>query len=174
MSGMVRNIYLSNMEVENALALFTDRLKSNIARWEEEETTTIDSLGRVTSKAIFALVSSPNYNASAMDGIAVKAKTTFAASEVNPVRLKKDIDFIYVDTGDPILDPFDAVIMIEDVVVIDDSVVEIIKAAAPWQDIRPIGEDIVANEMIIPSNHMIRPVDMAAMLAGGVNSVKEA
>ncbi|OGO77854.1 MAG: molybdopterin biosynthesis protein [Clostridiales bacterium GWB2_37_7] len=169
---MVRNIYLSNMEVENALALFTDRLKSNIARWEEEETTTIDSLGRVTSKAIFALVSSPNYNASAMDGIAVKAKTTFAASEVNPVRLKKDIDFIYVDTGDPILDPFDAVIMIEDVVVIDDSVVEIIKAAAPWQDIRPIGEDIVANEMIIPSNHMIRPVDMAAMLAGGVNSVK--
>ena len=172
MSGMVRNIYLSNMEVENALALFTDRLKSNIARWEEEETTTIDSLGRVTSKAIFALVSSPNYNASAMDGIAVKAKTTFAASEVNPVRLKKDIDFIYVDTGDPILDPFDAVIMIEDVVVIDDSVVEIIKAAAPWQDIRPIGEDIVANEMIIPSNHMIRPVDMAAMLAGGVNSVK--
>jgi putative molybdopterin biosynthesis protein len=77
-----------------------------------------------------------------------------------------------VDTGDPILDPYDAVIMIEDVVVIDDNTVEIIKSASPWQDIRPIGEDIVANEMIIPSNHSIRPVDIAAMLAGGVNQVK--
>jgi putative molybdopterin biosynthesis protein len=172
MSGMDRNIYLSNMEVEKALELFTGRLKPSVENWTEEEISTIDSLGRVSSKAIFALVSSPNYNASAMDGIAVKAKTTFAASEANPIRLKKEIDFIYVDTGDPILDPFDAVIMIEDVVIIDDSIVEIIKAASPWQDIRPIGEDIVASEMIIPSNHSIRPVDIAAMLAGGVNSLK--
>lgn len=172
MSGLDRNIYLSNMEVEKALALFIDKLKPHMEMWTEEEISTIDSLGRVTSSAIFALVSSPNYNASAMDGIAVKAKATFAASEANPVRLSKNSDFIYVDTGDPILDPYDAVIMIEDVVMIDDDTVEIIKAASPWQDIRPIGEDIVANEMIIPSNHTIRPVDIAAMLAGGVNNVK--
>lgn len=171
MSGMDRNIYLSNMEVEKALELFTDRLKQCMEVWKEEETNTIDAMGRVTSKAIFALVSSPNYNASAMDGIAVKAKATFAASEANPIRLSKGTDFTYVDTGDPILDPYDAVIMIEDVVSIDENTVEIIKAASPWQDIRPIGEDIVANEMIIPSNHCIRPVDIAAMLAGGVNSV---
>ncbi|MDF2840323.1 MAG: molybdopterin biosynthesis protein [Clostridia bacterium] len=172
MSGMDRNIYLSNMEVEKALGLFMERLKPQLEQWTEEEVNTISSLGRISAKAVFALVSSPNYNASAMDGIAVKAKDTFAASEANPVRLKKDLDFIFVDTGDPILDPFDAVIMIEDVVVIDDNLVEIIKAASPWQDIRPIGEDIVANEMIIPSNHHIRPVDIAAMLAGGVNVVK--
>lgn len=172
MSVLDRNIYISNMEVEKALELLTDRLKPFMSKWTEEEINTIDSLGRVNCKAIFALVSSPNYNASAMDGIAIKAKATFAASEVNPVRLKMKTDFIYVDTGDPILDPYDAVIMIEDVVVIDDNTVEIIKAASPWQDIRPIGEDIVANEMIIPSNHSIRPVDIAAMLAGGVNTVK--
>lgn len=172
MNGMDRNIYISNMEVEKALELLTDKLKPSISKWKEEDISTIDSLGRVTAYAIFALVSSPNYNASAMDGIAVKAKTTFDASESNSVRLKINTDFIYVDTGDPILDPYDAVIMIEDVVVVDDSTVEIIKAASPWQDIRPIGEDIVANEMIIPSNHSVRPVDIAAMLAGGVNSFK--
>jgi putative molybdopterin biosynthesis protein len=172
MSGMDRNIYISNMEVEKALGLLTDRLKPYMCKSFEEEISTLDSLGRVSAKAVIALVSSPNYNASAMDGIAVKAKTTFAASEANPIRLNMTTDFIYVDTGDPILDPYDAVIMIEDVVVIDNSTVEIIKAASPWQDIRPIGEDIVANEMIIPSNHSIRPVDIAAMLAGGVNCFK--
>lgn len=167
-----RNIYLSNMEVEKALELYLDRLSIDRRQAEEEAIATVESMGRVTSKAVFAILSSPNYNASAMDGIAVKAKDTFAASETNPVRLTLEKDFIYVNTGNPILDPYDAVIMIEDVTVIDDSTVEIIKSAAPWQDIRPIGEDIVANEMIIPSNHSIRPVDIAAMLAGGVNQVK--
>lgn len=171
MNGMDRNIYISNMEVEKALGLLMDKLKPYMDKRSQEEISTLDSLGRVSSKAVIALVSSPNYNASAMDGIAVKAKTTFAASESNPIRLKKATDFIYVDTGDPILDPYDAVIMIEDVVVIDEDTVEIIQAASPWQDIRPIGEDIVANEMVIPSNHSIRPVDIAAILAGGVNTV---
>lgn len=172
MNGMDRNIYISNMEVEKALELLTDRLKPYMHKGLQEEISTLDSLGRVSSKAVIALVSSPNYNASAMDGIAVKAKATFTASEANPIRLKMATDFIYVDTGDPISDPYDAVIMIEDVVVIDEHTVEIIQAASPWQDIRPIGEDIVANEMIIPSNHSIRPVDIAAILAGGVNTVR--
>jgi putative molybdopterin biosynthesis protein len=172
MNGMDRNIYISNMEVEKALELLKDRLKPFMDSRIEEAISTLDSIGRVSAKAVIALVSSPNYNASAMDGIAVKAKATFAASESNPIRLKMTNDFIYVDTGDPILEPYDAVIMIEDVVVIDDNTVEIRNAASPWQDIRPIGEDIVANEMIIPSNHSIRPVDIAAMLAGGVNTVR--
>ncbi|MDF2520353.1 MAG: molybdopterin biosynthesis protein [Clostridia bacterium] len=172
MNKQDRNIYLSNMEVEKALELYLDRLSLDRLQAEEEAIATVESMGRVTSQAVFAILSSPNYNASAMDGIAVKAKDTFAASETNPVRLILEKDFIYVNTGNPILDPYDAVIMIEDVTVVDDSTVEIIKSAAPWQDIRPIGEDIVANEMIIPSNHSIRPVDIAAMLAGGVNQVK--
>lgn len=171
MSGTDRNIYISNMKLEDALELYWEKLSISMKQAKEETINTIEAMGRVTSQAVFALVSSPNYNASAMDGIAVKAQSTFTASETRPVRLTKDKDFIYVDTGDPILDFYDAVIMIEDVVEIDENTVEIIKSASPWQDIRPIGEDIVANEMIIPSNHSIRPVDIAAMLAGGVNNI---
>lgn len=171
MSGMERNIYISNMKVEDAIELYQKKLSISMKQPHKETISTIEAKGRVTSQAVFAIVSSPSYNASAMDGIAVKAKSTFAASEARPVRLTKNKDFIYVDTGDPILDPYDAVIMIEDVVAIDDNTVEIINAASPWQHIRPIGEDIVANEMIIPSNHSIIPVDIAAMLAGGVNNI---
>jgi putative molybdopterin biosynthesis protein len=172
MNALDRTVYLSNMEVEKALELYIEKTRAYTDKWIEEEIRTIDAMGRVASRAVFAILSSPNYNASAMDGIAVKSKSTFGASESNIVALKKYTDFVYVDTGDPILDPYDAVIMIEDVVVKDDDTVEIMKAASPWQDIRPIGEDIVANEMILPANHVIRPVDIAAMLAGGVNSVK--
>lgn len=167
-----RNLYLSNMEVEKALHIFLERIHKNIENHEKEFISVIDAIGRVSASAVFAKYSSPNYNASAMDGILVKASTTFSASERNPIQLKMNKDFLYVDTGDPIKEPYDAVIMIEDVVEIDDETVEIIKAASPWQHIRPIGEDIVANEMIIPSNHIIRPVDIGALLSGGIDKVK--
>jgi len=166
-----RNIYISNMDVNEAQKLLMERTEAYLEHAAVERLAVLASQGRVSADAVFARVSSPNFNASAMDGIAVKAKSTFGASEANPMRLEKGRDFIYVDTGDPITDPYDAVIMIEDVVEIDSETVEIIKSAAPWQDIRPIGEDIVANEMIIPANHEIRPVDIAAMLSGGITEL---
>jgi putative molybdopterin biosynthesis protein len=167
-----RNLYLSNVEVEQALENFLKKLHKNFEQPEVEEIPVIESQGRVTAVPVFALCSSPNYNAAAMDGIMVKAHTTFGASEKNPIQLTKDVDFIVVDTGDPIQEPFDAVIMIEDVIQIDDQTVEIIQAASPWQHIRPIGEDIVAHELIIPSNHVIRPVDLGALLSGGITKIE--
>ncbi len=172
MSKHERNIYISNMDVNAAQKLLMGRTEAYLKEAAVERIGVLESLGRVSSDSVFARVSSPNFNAAAMDGIAVKAKSTFGASEANPMRLVKDRDFIYVDTGDPITDPYDAVIMIEDVVEIGSDTVEIIKSAAPWQDIRPIGEDIVANEMIIPANHEIRPVDIAAMLSGGITELE--
>ena len=41
--------------------------------------------------------------------------------------------------------------MIEDVIELGDGKVQILKAAYPWQHVRPIGEDIVATgKMIFP------------------------
>ncbi len=156
------------MEVEEALNKFLGKADENLQENFSERIKVIDSLGRITSQAVFAKCSSPNYNASAMDGIVVEAQKTFGATETNPKRLKLDEDFKYIDTGDPIAHPYNAVIMIEDVVPIDDHTVQIIKSAAPWQHVRPIGEDIVANEMIVPSHHEIRPMDIGAILSGGV------
>ena len=166
-----RNIYISNMDVNEAQKLLMERTGAYLEKAAIEKLPVLATQGRVSADSVFARVSSPNFNASAMDGIAVKAKSTFGASEANPMKLGKGKDFIYVDTGDPITDPYDAVIMIEDIVEIDSDTVEIIKSAAPWQDVRPIGEDIVANEMIIPVNHEIRPVDIAAMLSGGITEL---
>jgi putative molybdopterin biosynthesis protein len=123
------------------------------------------ALGRITAEAIFAKVSMPHYHASAMDGIAVQAEKTYAAHEKNPIQLKRNEDFIYVDTGHAVPSPYNAVIMIENVEEIDEDILEIIEPASPWQHIRPIGEDIVQEEMLFPPSHTIRPVDIGALLA---------
>ena len=172
MKNIDRNVYLSNVEVEEALKTFLDRVEKNNREETLEGIEVVNSLGRITGEAIFARYSSPNYNAAAMDGIAIEAEKTYGATEANPIKLKEDKDFIYIDTGDPIAHPYNAVIMIEDVINIDGEIIQIISSAAPWQHIRPIGEDIVANEMIIPSHHQIRPMDIGAMLSGGITKVK--
>jgi putative molybdopterin biosynthesis protein len=106
-----------------------------------------------------------------MDGYAVKFIDTFGAAETRPKRLKVPSQAIAIDTGDPMPEGFDAVIMIEDVETISESEIEILKPATPWQHVRLVGEDIVATELIISENHVVRPVDMAAMIASGHTTV---
>ena len=124
-----------------------------------------EALGRVTAEPIFANVSMPHYHASAMDGIAVIAEKTYTAHEQSPLQLKLGTDFSIVDTGNAIPAPYNAVIMIEHVDMIDEETIEIIEPATPWQHIRPIGEDIVQEEMLFPQGHILRPADLGVLLA---------
>ena len=127
--------------------------------------------GRVTAAPVIAKLSSPNHNAAAMDGIMVISDRTFSANEANPVILNRGTDFEYINTGHLIVEPYDSVIMIEDVVEISSDQVKIMVQAAPWQHIRPIGEDIVSGEMILPENHCIRAMDIGAVLSGGITEI---
>jgi putative molybdopterin biosynthesis protein len=119
-----------------------------------------EAVGRVTAEPVWARSSSPPFDAAAMDGIAVHAADTVGASETTPVRLEAGA-FEVVDTGDPIPGDFDAVVMREDVHA-DDGAVELRAAAAPYQHVRSIGEDVSAAELLLPTGHRLRPVDVAA------------
>ncbi|MDS1029974.1 molybdopterin biosynthesis protein [Bacillota bacterium LX-D] len=164
-----KNIYLSNIEINEAIKLFFSEVKI-VGRSQLIKTE--DALDRVTYKPVYAAISSPFYNAAAMDGIATKSSLTEEANENNQIILKKNVDYVVVDTGDPIPKDFDAVIMVEDLIKYDENHVKIYSAATPWQNIRPIGEDIIENQLIIPSKHKIRPVDIGAVIAGGVNQIE--
>lgn len=158
------------MELDDALKLY---IKDNLTpEGNKEKISTLDSFQRVTSMPVYSLMSSPFYNSSAMDGIAVLSSKTFNASEKNQVTLVENVDYVVVDTGDPIPRQFDCVIMVEDLIRVSDEEVKIYKSASPWQNIRTLGEDIVENQLIIPSNHSVRSVDVGAMLAGGVNTIE--
>ncbi|HET6513658.1 MAG TPA: molybdopterin biosynthesis protein [Thermodesulfovibrionales bacterium] len=194
---MKRTIYLSSTPLDEALTRWNKRLhEDKLVRPLPPETIDVtEALGRITSEAVVAKLSSPFYHAAAMDGYAVRFAETFGASETTPVRLRVGEQAIPVDTGDPIPDRFNAVIMIEDVNIVRsgqsgvrnqevqgrakeggvcghyEEHVEIIEPATPWQHVRTIGEDIVATELILPENHRIRPVDIGALLAGGYREI---
>ena len=42
---------------------------------------------------------------------------------------------------------------------------------APWQHVRPLGEDIVATELVLPENHRVTPADLGACAAAGLSSI---
>jgi putative molybdopterin biosynthesis protein len=132
----------------------------------EEVIPVMESRGRMSARPVFARYSSPFFHSAAMDGYAVRYIDTFGASETSPLTLRIGDAARPVDTGDPMPEGFNAVVMIEDVNVAGDNI-EIYEAVTPYQHVRPVGEDIVATELIIPQNHVIRPIDMGAMLASG-------
>jgi len=162
-----RNLYLSTTPVDEALKIYMEAIKK-VLNIRYERIHVVDALHRVTKDAVYAKYCSPLFNASAMDGIAVIAERTYGATEVNPVELTEGEDYIVVDTGDPIRHPYNSVIMAEDLIETESSKVRILSSVNPWQDIRPIGEDIVAGEMILPSCHKIRPIDIAVLLSAGI------
>ena len=164
-----RNLYLSNTPVDEALQLFGQHLEPHM-RATVESIEVVHSLDRITGQAVYARCNSPLYNCAAMDGIAVVSAHTKGAGEATPITLKEGTDFIVVDTGDPVRPPYDAVIMAEELQETDTGMV-IRAAAPPWQHIRPVGEDIVQGEMILPGSHKIRPIDIGVLLSGGITAI---
>jgi len=167
-----RKIYLDNVPLEKAYENFFSKINDLDINLEPENVKVENSLDCITAEPVFARLSSPHYHASAMDGVTVRSKDTYGAMETAPKTLKLKEQYMLIDTGQPLPDGFDAVIMIEDIHQVDEQTIEINSAAAPWQHVRAMGEDIVATELIIPVNHRIRPEDIAAMLAGGIWEVK--
>ena len=130
-------------------------------------------VGRITAAPVWAIASSPHYDAAAMDGIAVLASETIGATETAPVSLSVGTQAIWVDTGDPMPPASDAVVMIENVQrdALDTATVRILEPVAPWQHVRTLGEDIVATELVLPENHPVSPVDLGACAAAGLVSI---
>lgn len=132
-----------------------------------------DAVGRVTAEPIWATRSSPDYDAAAMDGIAVRAADTVGAGPTSPLLLPPG-DFEVVDTGDPMPVDRDAVVMREHVHHLDTPDgprAEIRAAVPPYQHVRSIGEDLASAELLLPEGHRLRPVDVAAAAAAGATDV---
>ena len=128
-----------------------------------------DAVGRVTAEPIWATRSSPPFDAAAMDGIALRAADTPGASETIPLLLAPGA-FAVVDTGDPLPDGYDAVVMREHVHYVGGQA-ELRAAVAPYQHVRSIGEDISATELLLPAGHRLRAVDVAAAAAAGATEI---
>ncbi len=172
MAGHSHSPYLEDIPLDTALQRWWDALaEARLDGLMPGEIVALDeAVGRVTAAPVWAAVSSPHYHASAMDGYAVHADATRGASEIRPRQLKVGTEAFYVDTGDPIPPHTNAVIMLEDVQLSGPSgaqQIEILAPVAPWQHIRPMGEDMVATELILPANHLLRAQDIGAAAGSG-------
>jgi len=158
--------YLTNYPIEDARQKYLDALSKSGMDLPTENVLTVEALGRINSQAVYARISAPHYNACAMDGIALQAKLSYGASESTPIVLA-DSDFTWVNTGDPLPNDADCVVMVEDVIQQGETVL-LYSPATPWQNIRQIGEDISAGDMILTSFTRITPAMQGALLAAGV------
>jgi putative molybdopterin biosynthesis protein len=165
-----RNIYLNMKTLAEARDIARQRFGSVDATAVERLSST-DAVGRVLAEAVSARFSSPNFHAAAMDGIAVKAQTTFGASESRPKELVIGEDAVYLNTGHVMPEGTDAVIMVENLDSLDEHRVRIDAPAFPWQNVRKMGEDIVATELLFPQNHQITPYCVGALLSAGIFEV---
>lgn len=178
-----RPIYLNDIPLEEARLRLT-RALTEAGRWQAfpAEVIPLDqALGRVTAAPVWARLSSPHYHAAAMDGYAVRARDTEQANESRPVQLTLGSQAQYVDTGDPVPAWADAVIPIENVQTIENKrletggaslqSIELRASLTPWAHIRPMGEDMVATELVLPANHVLRPVDLGAIAGCGYGVV---
>ena len=181
-------LYLHDIPLEQARQAFHAAL-SQAGLWcvLGAETIPLDEvlLGRVLAEPVWALRSSPHYHASAMDGFAVRAEQTSGAMPANPIALGLPDAAQYVDTGDSLPDWANAVIPIENVESLDDDgqlardirkpdAIRIRASVAPWSHVRPLGEDIVATQLVLPAGHVLRPYDLGAIAASGHVSVSVA
>lgn len=163
--------YLTNVPLEKAKKDYIEALIKAGFGAKSEKISVTEAAGRMTAEAVYAHICAPHYAASAMDGIAIDAKHSFGATETTPVTLSAG-QFTVVDTGDPIPESCDAVIMVEDIVKNNDGSVTLRAPAAPWQHIRQIGEDICAGEMILGAHRKVTPASIGAMIAGGVPEIE--
>ncbi len=162
-----RKVYLSMKQLSEAKKLFFSSIQVDALK-KEEKIKSEDALGRVTSRPVFAKLSSPLFHSAAMDGIAVKAENTYGATDRRPKVLEIGKDAVWVNTGDPIPEGFNAVIMVEKLNQINENHVEIRESVYPWQNVRKVGEDLIATELIFPQNHVLRPYDLGALISAGV------
>lgn len=181
------SVYLQDIPLQQAQTRFWQALaECGVGQVLEAEEIPLDenALGRVTAGPVWAKMSSPHYHASAMDGFALRAEDTDGAASTYPVSLRVPEQAVYVDTGDALPEWANAVVPVEQVEALDGEekiaaeadarhpvYIRLRGGLAPWMHVRPMGEDIVATQLVLPGGQRLRAVDLGAIAASGFQTI---
>jgi len=145
-----------------------------------------ESTGRILSKDIHANVDLPNFMRSTMDGYAVRASSTFGASEANPAYLSVIGSVIMgesppftiepgqaaeISTGGMLPDGADSAVMIEHTEAVDHINIEVYRSVAPGQNILEKGEDIAKNTVLVSGGKRLRAQETGLLAAFGQKKI---
>ncbi len=145
-----------------------------------------ECLGRVLAEEVHSDVDIPDFNRSTMDGFAVKASSTFGASEANPaylnvrgqIKMGLRPDFCVgpgeaarIATGGMLPEGADSVIMVEHTDTLDDTTIEAYRSVAPGQHVIEKGEDIRHTRAALAKKTRIRPQEAGLLAACGKTEI---
>ncbi len=146
-----------------------------------------DAAGRVAAGDIVSPLDVPPFSRSAMDGYAVVAADTTAASRAAPVRLRV-VDRVFtgavstavvtpgacteIATGAPLPSGADAVVMVEDTTTGAEGIVEILAPVARGANIGRLGADITRGAVVVRRGDVLTPSRVGALAAVGCASVE--
>ncbi len=168
---------------DEALRLLLEQLRPEP---EREVVRLSEGLGRVTAEPIHAPSDLPAFPRSSMDGYAVRARDTYGTtpslpaflSVVGEVRMGRAPAFsiepaqaAVVHTGGMIPEGADAVVMVENTQVSRESEIEVVRPAAPGENVLRVGEDIRAGQEVFPAGHWLRAQDLGGLAGLGVAQV---
>jgi len=173
------------VSIEEALEILEEKL-GGLKPIGVEYVSIDEAYGRILAEDVYAVVDSPPFDRSTVDGYAVIAEDTYIADEANPVKLKlagtvkigavseievKNGTCVEVSTGACIPRGANAVVMVEYTKREDEHVL-IYKAVAPGENIAQTGSDAAIGDLVIKKGRKIGFRELAALAAVGVNKVK--
>ncbi len=167
-----------------------DALAMLDSRWQPqpraEIIATADALDRVLAADVHSAEQIPAFRKSTVDGYAVRAADTFGASQSLPAFLrlrgelpmgeapKADIgigDALLIHTGGMMPASADAIVMLEQAQAIHAREIEVMRPAAPGENVIQAGEDVDEGGLVLPCAQRLRPQDIGGLLAVGVSAV---
>ena len=144
------------------------------------------SVGRILAQDISSDIDLPEFDRATMDGYAVRARSTFGASENLPALFTiagsvemgevptvsvKAGEAVRIATGGMLPDGADSVVMVEHAQALDEHTLEVFKSAAPLQHVMEVGEDLRKGEKVLSSGSIIRPQEIGVLAALGQTHV---
>jgi molybdopterin molybdotransferase len=136
-----------------------------------------DALGRILAEEIRSNRDLPGFDNSAMDGYAVRVADVAGASERTPKRLQvmetvaagsmpsvqvKAGEAVRIMTGAPVPRGADSIVPVERTRS-SDGVVEILAEPAPGEFVRPSGEDLRVDELVMAPGKRLSPSDIGML-----------
>jgi molybdopterin molybdotransferase len=173
------------MAASKALSMLTGNINSGGLR--EESRAIEEALGMVSALDITSSENLPSFARSTVDGYAVRSEETFGATEAIPVYLNvfreilmsENADFCLpaesagrIPTGGMLPENADAVVMFEYVQNIDRNMIEVLRPAAPGENVIQVGEDVKKGEIVVEKGQRLRPQDIGACAGIGVTDIK--
>jgi molybdopterin molybdotransferase len=169
----------------DALKLIADSVSE--CSLSTERLTIENCYSRIIASDIISSEDLPAFCRSTVDGYALNSKDTFGAKETSPAYITvrheilmgavpdfelKNREAAKIPTGGMLPKGADAVVMLEHAQIVSGDMIEVMRPAAPNENVIQQGEDIKKDEIILSKGHKLRAQDIGAFAGIGITEIE--